>query len=312
MDQSFDRAAVLGVVEDDRRVRLVPVPRIVPVVLEVGDEFARVRVQRDRGRREEVVARTLVAEPRGRVAGAPVGQVQRRIVGAGTPDRPAALLPRIAGPRLATFLSGGGDRVRLPRRLAGIGIEGRDEAPDAELATGDADHDLALGDERGQRHVVAGLPVFDLLLPRDLAGAGVQRDQHAVVGGQVNLVAVERHSATGVVEDAQPLGHLALVPPQQPPGLRLHGDDLVVRRGDEHDAVVHEEGSLVTGVDTGRKRPDRRQLLHVLNVDLVKRTVRPALVIPAGHQPVARFRLGELPVGDRTIGHDPLGVRQHG
>src|SRR5438034_1343982 len=311
MDEAFDGAAVLREVEDHRRVGFVPIPRVVPVVLEVRRQLSGVGIDRDRGGREEVVTRALVAEPRRGVAGAPIGQVQRRIVGAGDPHGPTALLPGVAGPRLATLLSGGGNRVRLPRGLATVCIEGGDEAADAKLAARDTDHNLALGHEWGERHVVPSLPVLDLLLPHDLAGSGIQRHEHTVVGGEVDLVTVEGDPAAGVVKDAQALGHFPLVSPQQLPRLRLHRDDLVVRCRHEHHAVVDEERSLVTRVHTGGERPGRCQLPHVVNVDLIERTVRPALVVATGHQPVGRFRLGEPLVGDRAIAHDPLGVPHH-
>jgi len=86
LDEAFDRAAVLREVGDDRRVRLVPSPRLVPVVLEVRRQLAGVRIDGNGGRRVEIVAGALVAEPRRRVARAPVGQVQRRIVRPGDPD----------------------------------------------------------------------------------------------------------------------------------------------------------------------------------------------------------------------------------
>ena len=199
LDEPFHRFPILREVGDDGRVRLVPVPRLVPLVLEVRHELAGLGIDRDRGRRVEVIARALVAEPRRRVARAPIGQVQRWIVRPGDPDGSATLLPRVARPRLTALLTGRGDRVRLPRGLTAVGVKGLDEAADAELAARDADHHLALRHERGERHVVARLPVLDLLLPDDLAGGGVEGDEHAVVRRQVDLVAVEGHTAAGVV-----------------------------------------------------------------------------------------------------------------
>ncbi len=129
--------------------------------------------------------------------------------------------------------------------------------------------------------------------------------------GEIDLVAVEGDTTTGVVQDAQPLGHFLLVSPQQLARLGLEGHDLVVWRRDEHDAVVDEQRRLVAGIDAGGECPHRGQLLHVVGVDLIERAVRPALVVAAGHQPVGRFRLGEPLVGDGPIAHDPLGVGQH-
>jgi len=130
-------------------------------------------------------------------------------------------------------------------RLTAVGVKGRDEAADAELPARDADHDLALGDKRGERHVVAGLPVLDLLLPDHLAGRGVERHEHAVVRGEIDLVAVEGDTTTVLCRTLSPSGHFLLVSPQQLARLGLEGHDLVVWRRDEHDAVVDEQRRLV-------------------------------------------------------------------
>src|SRR6266516_2822810 len=69
--QSLDRAPVLLIVEDERRVRLVPVPRLVPLVLEVARHLARVGLDGDGGRGVKVVPRALIPEPGRSVSGAP-------------------------------------------------------------------------------------------------------------------------------------------------------------------------------------------------------------------------------------------------
>src|SRR5262249_37060093 len=153
-----------------------------------------------RRRREEVVARPLIAHPRSAVAGTPEGEVRVGIVGAGHPDRSAAGLPLVAlGPRLAAGLAGRRYRVGPPPLLAGLDVEGRDEAAAAELAARRADDHFAVGDERGQRHVVAVLVLLDRGRPELLAGLRIERDEHGFAGGEEHLVAVERHAAAGWV-----------------------------------------------------------------------------------------------------------------
>ena len=235
------------------------------MVLEVPLDRAGVRVDRDRRRGVEVVAGTLIAEPGRAVAGAPEGHVALGIVGAGHPDRGAAVLPGVAFPGVVTGLARAGDGVGLPDLLAALGIVGGDEAAHAELAARDADHDLAVHDQRRHGHVVALLPVGDgLAFPGDLAGRGVERDQHGVLPGHVDLVAVQRDAALGVVQRAEAFGQLALVLPDQVAGPGVEGEELVVRRGDEHDAVVDDRRRLVAGVDAGRVAPDRGQVLDVV------------------------------------------------
>ena len=52
-----------------------------------------------------------------------------------------------------------------------------------------------------------------------------------------------------------------------------------------------------------RHRPDpgQPQAPHVRGRDLVQRTVAPALIVPADHQPVSGIRVAEHGVGDRDV-----------
>ncbi len=241
------------------------------MVLEMALDRAGVGIDRDGRGGVEVVARALVAEPRRAVAGAPERDVALGVVGPGHPDRGAAALPGLAFPGVVAGLAGAGDGVGLPHRLAALGVERLDEAADAELAARDADHDLAVHDQRRERHVVAFLPVGDRrALPGDLAGRGVERHHDRVLGGEVDLVAVQRDAALGVVQRAEAFGQLALVAPDQVAGLGVERQDLVVGRGDVHDAVVDDRRRLVAGIDAGRVAPDRRQVLDVVGVDLAR------------------------------------------
>ena len=175
VDESLDGAAVALEVDEDRRRHLVPVPRFVRRVLEVPLDLARGHVHGDRGRRVEVVARALIAHPRPAVAGAPIGDVRLRVVVARHPDRRAARLPLVAlRPRLAARFSGRRHRVGPPQFLAAVGIVGGEEAADALFAARRADDDLAVGDERGQAHVVAA-PVLGHRARPHLAAACARR-----------------------------------------------------------------------------------------------------------------------------------------
>src|SRR5215831_5340195 len=114
-------------------------------------------VESNRRGSEEIVTRALIAHPWPAIAGPPEGEVSLRVVGAGDPHRPAAGLPLISlGPSLAAGLTGSWHRKGFPQGLAGLGIERGDEPANAELSTRDADHHVAVGDERRQCHVVPG------------------------------------------------------------------------------------------------------------------------------------------------------------
>src|SRR4030095_5048368 len=143
MHETLYGASVLREIDQERCGDLVPVPRIVPVVLVIAADLARVHVEREHGGGVEIVAGPHVAHPRRAVAGSPVAQIELGLVVRGETDRHAAGLPGIGGPRIRAGLAGTGDRIRLPGGLAVGDVEGRDVAADAELAARGADHHLA-------------------------------------------------------------------------------------------------------------------------------------------------------------------------
>jgi hypothetical protein len=127
-------------VEQERGRHLVPVPRVVRLVLVVTDDLAAIHVDGDHRGRVQVVAGRVSPVHGSAVARPPVADVLLWVVHAGDPDRCAAPLPRVAGPRLVAGLAGAGDRERLPHRVAGLGVERLDEAADAAFAARHAHH----------------------------------------------------------------------------------------------------------------------------------------------------------------------------
>ena len=97
------------------------------------------------------------------------------------------------------------------------------------------------------------------------------------------------------------LGEGALIAPEYLAALGFHGEQLIPRRGHEHHAVVHNRRRLVTFHLPGGETPNGLQPAHVLAVDLIERTVTPAVERAAEHQPVAVFRLFESLGGDRRV-----------
>ena len=238
MHQSLDRPPVPLHIDEHGRGDFVPVPRIVPVVLVVRLHGARVGIERDHRTRVEVVAGVEVARPRTRVANAPERQVELRVVRALNPDRPAAVLPVVPSPGLGPWLARRRDRIGPPQRLTGLCVEGLDEAPDGELAARRPHHDLASHDQRRQRAVVPLVVIVHGLVPDDLARFRVEGDQVGVDRGQIDLVLVERYTPVGRVELEEVVGQFLLVEPQDVAALRIQRHDLILRRRDEHDAVV--------------------------------------------------------------------------
>ena len=277
------------------------------MVLVVAAQLAGVGVKGHHRRRVEVVAGALVADPLGRIAGAPVREVELRVVRPGDPDGYSARAPRVTLPGVRSRLARSRDRERLPRGAAGSSVQGLDEPADAELAARDADDDLSLGDEGRQGHVVALLVVLHRLVPQDLAGLGVQRHDVRVERGEVHLVLVEPDASVGRMELEEILGQVPLVPPQELAALGVEGEDLVLRRAHEHDPVVHDRGRLMALGHARRERPHRDQRRRVRGRDLLERTVAPAVVRPPVHQPVLGLGIDEALVRHRRVAGRPHG-----
>src|SRR5262249_30103310 len=124
-----------------------------------------------------------------------VDEVQVRIVDAGRPRRRAAILPGVAGPGLVARLARPRDRVGRPARRSRSGVEGLDEAADAELAAGDAGQDDVFDDERRAGDAVSVLPVDHPRLQHDVAVVAVERDQARVHRADEYQVAPQRDAA---------------------------------------------------------------------------------------------------------------------
>src|SRR5262249_46564675 len=151
------------------------------------------------------------AHPWTAVAGSPVGELRLRIVGARDPHRCTAGLPLIAArPRLASGFAGRGNRVGLPRFLAGFDVERRDETTNADFAAGDTDHHEALGHERRARDVVALLVVVHLRRPAFLTGLRVDRNEDGIAGAEEHRVLIERDTAARPMERDEILGQRTL------------------------------------------------------------------------------------------------------
>jgi len=156
-------------------------------------------------------------------------------------------------------------------------------------AAGHALDDRAVGDEGAAGVAPALGPVRGLVLPVDLAGLGVQRDDVGIRGREDDVVAVDRHVALGEVVAAgvdQLLRQLALVLPEQVAGGRVQRLHLVAVVEDEEHAVVYQRRRL-GGAGRQRPHPSDAQVLDVVLVDLVERRIAPAVVGAPPHQPVA-------------------------
>src|SRR6185437_10062681 len=135
MCSGLDQPSVDLRVDQQRCRHFIPVPRIVRRVLVIALQCAGLEVERQRGVGIQIVARTIVRDPRRRIAGAPVGDVRCGIKHTGDPGGATSALVCIARPGRAARLIGRGHRVGAPDSPAGLGVEGTQRASDAKFST---------------------------------------------------------------------------------------------------------------------------------------------------------------------------------
>src|SRR6185503_16616372 len=206
--------------EEHVLVDAVVVPFIMRRHLVGPNDLTVSRLAGEDGHRPLVVARALIWVPGPRVAHAVIEDVQLGVVGIPAPGSAAAALPLVTLPGRdpevlplvggvvgvgialdSDFLVGTG-AVHGPLVLAGVHIERRNSAADAELTARNAgdndvlDHDRGDGD-RGALLVANGLwagvgMIRVLRLPEFLAGFRVERDQ-------LTLQRVDEDLAAGVI-----------------------------------------------------------------------------------------------------------------
>ena len=212
--------AVHDDVHEERRGRRVVVPDVVVHELEVPAALARLHVERDDARAEEVVAgvEAAVVVDRGAVR----DEVDESEFGVRRERRPRGHvtrpLPGVVLPRLVPELARPRDDVELPLELAGARVIGQDVARDHLLAglvvtllRGVADDDHVVHDDRrGRRRDVADLERHPLIrvvllvqaLPRLPALDEVRHQVHRPRGRESR----QRHRLAPVVERPPRLG----------------------------------------------------------------------------------------------------------
>src|SRR5690606_2872753 len=193
----------------------VEVPFLGGDLLVVPAVFTGVGVERDDGNGEQVVA-ALRAACR-RVPGCTVADTEEHEVGLGVvghriPGGSAApQFPPVAGPGLGGHAHGvvleavgriAGHRVEAPHELAGFGVIGGDITTVDVFGAGVADEHLAVGDARSAGDGVVATLVRGDGAPHFLAGGGVERNQAAVVGTDVDLAVPGSHTAVDHVATA--------------------------------------------------------------------------------------------------------------
>ena len=227
-------------VGQDGFVHAVVVIRIVRGVLEVELDSPGGGVQRDGGVGVQVVARMGMTIPRARLADTPVDGVEDGVIGSRHPRRTAAVLVGVARPRVAARLTGGRNGVRLPHFFTRLGVARRNEAANTELSARGADDDLAVDGQGHYGEAVGGFVVGHGVVPNDLTAGGIEGDQVAIQGGNVEIGAIEGRAAVDHVT-AQMREDVArqrvVVTPHRAARPAIHAEDVVVGGTDEQVAI---------------------------------------------------------------------------
>jgi hypothetical protein len=137
------------------------------------------------------------------------------------------------------------------------------------------------------------------MVPHELAGLGVERDDVGVIGGGNEIALMDRHVARRQIAGlGNHLGRqVAPVFPDQIAGCGVERLDLVGIIEDEQHAVMDDRRRL-GGAGGHRPRPRHLEVLDVVLVDLIERAVPIAVIGTPPHQPIRRRWIAQHRVGD--------------
>ena len=130
--------------------------------------------------------------------------------------------------------------------------------------------------------------------------------------GDEHAILPERHAAIRRMQLQQIFGKVLLVAPDEVTGLRAERDDLLLRRRDEHDAVVDDRRRLMALGHAGGVAPHRHQLPDVGRRDLIERAVTPTTIVAAVHEPVVRLGIEQPLLGHGRVADGALGPEHRG
>ena len=304
------RAPIDDAVDEHRRLRRVPVVRVVRRHLVAPRHLPGVRVERhDRAGPQVVACAALAGEHRIRIAGADVVEVQLRIVGARQPRHAATMRHRVlVGPRLRARLAFARRRVPPPHHLAAFGIARFEIAGNVERIAAHADDHLLADDDRCVGREVLALHAGDFLMPPLLPRPCVERDEIVVRRQEIEPFLVNPDAA---VADVIAAPRLPEVVPHLPARPRVDRPHVVRRRQIQH--AVDEQRRRLHGGRRGVARPRlrplaadnraalpgvqpvdprKRQAFHIRGVDLLERAVAPARKVAVIGRPRVGRRLG--------------------
>ncbi|MPL73713.1 hypothetical protein SDC9_19519 [bioreactor metagenome] len=317
--------ALVAVLVDEAHdlVHAVEIPALAWRGLEVPLDLAGLRVDADAACGIEVVARVAldrragvaqVAVPGRRVARAEDQRVGVGVIGTAQPGRATAGLPHVARPgrveraRHGAFLAHVGAHVAFdhrpgPDQLAGLGVARLHLADDAEFAARVAGDDKPVHDQRRRGVGVALLVIGDLLVPLDLAGLQIEREDARVERAEIDVVAIDRRAAVDDVAARQDaLGQAGVILPDFLAGLQVDRIHARIRAGDVHHPVVDQRLAFLTALLLAAEAegPGRYQVFDVVLVQDLER----AVALQVTPHPVGQHVLGAFLILQQVLlGH---------
>ena len=219
-----------------------------------------------------------------------------------------------AAPGFAAGLARRGDRVELPRFLAGVHVVRRDEAAYAVFAATDADDDFVFDDQRRHRHRVAELGITDRRVPHGATGLCVDPDEVRVERAHEQRVAMDCNAAiVRAAADALVGRVVVVVDPEHAARFRVEGEHVVRPLRHVHDAVDDERRGFPRAEHLALQHPLILEIAYVLRSDLTQRAVPVAGVTAAIGEPVLRLLSGaENPFRRHVLRGDIRGEQHEG
>ncbi len=210
-----------------------------------------------------------------------------------------------AAPALVAGLARSRDRAAAPQLGARDGVMSGDDARIRSahgLAAAAGDH-LAVGHDRSRRLKGTRPVVEDRRFPRHRARSRFEGVDVVVEARGEDEVAVDGDVPVGAQKDDEVffevVGQRATILPVKIAGDGVDGLDDVVWVRHEHDAVVDEGRPLLRAAFREWPRPDEREMVDVVAIDLVERAVAPRVERPSPGQPISRIGVVHHPVGHR-------------
>ena len=317
MIQNLAFFPVARFIRQDNRLRGGVVPAFGWGFLIMPDIFASIRLQRDDGGEEKIVAFAIGADamvPRVAIADAEVELIQFGIIDDRVPHRPTAAAftpialfglcaPRAGRCGFQDFVAGGvigfalgiGRGVEPPCLLASGCIISGDISARAKFRAAKANDDLVLHNARDSSDRAVRFQIKRLCAPILFSGSGIQRDKAAIDGADKNAAFPESDSAIDDVAtgfDTTRLVDLGVEVPQGLSGFGVIGKDLGPSGRDKHLAIYNNRRRLLAARIGQVCKPCNAQILHIAVINQCQRAVPLLIIIKTSHGPVGAVAPG--------------------